>query len=748
MTTWNIGIDETGTFDCYSDSKLRSSSFVCAVVTRKNEEECKEFLYECAKKIDCEMYEKAKPNENDADEDKGFARIIDKFFHSRKISDPKFLERSMLGVRDDERRSVFFEKIFKSPENTDFVGNRQNYYLNSLYEVLSHIFELNLFKSDDLVNVYIAERALEVTGYEAPAHIVVDQLYSKYYELRGKKKKGLENVDEAELDKIYDAIRIVITHGYKDSPEHKEQALKERWCENPKTSFVYKNTRMYAKRMDRYHGKLKESIKNFLERSYPNVNVGNVECQSANKYVFPAMADIAATLVKRYELKPEVAKKKSLVKGLNIKAFIEDGDLGAAAELIGSLFYDVPDKAAPNLKELFESVTSKNYDSVWKILTELCIEKMHNRGTEGELFLKTGNLIELLDGFVDVHKPSPVVYAQYLKMKGEYAQHSGSIDLDAARALVEKIKDLRENCRDKEVYAELYNIEEEFWIENYAQVMFNSYDFNDVDYKRVLEKYESNIKLLPFYSEIYTKGDFKDKRYSVIWGTLGQALAFSGNHDKAIEYLRKDYDHTNYMRFLPASFLVVEYLRKGVLENAVEWFKNQVKEVLGKEKTIEQFFLDVEDGKKVDNWLVLNFLRIWAYSMKIGKPVVQRVLSFEKWTECNFDEYPGGLVLKWAAICNHYAKGSKETTVALLNKSIEVLTKESAFAVNSLALSPMRVLNVLDAMPIENYAKAFDDLCKRCESFAKYAKANPVLDPKTECKDVWDAAMILPFNYA
>jgi hypothetical protein len=124
------------------------------------------------------------------------------------------------------------------------------------------------------------------------------------------------------------------------------------------------------------------------------------------------------------------------------------------------------------------------------------------------------------------------------------------------------------------------------------------------------------------------------------------------------------------------------------------------------------------------------------------------VLSFEKWTECNFDEYPGGLVLKWAAICNHYAKGSKETTIALLNKSIEVLTKESAFAVNSLALSPMRVLNVLDAMPIENYAKAFDDLCKRCESFAKYAKANPVLDPKTECKDVWDAAMILPFNYA
>ena len=123
-------------------------------------------------------------------------------------------------------------------------------------------------------------------------------------------------------------------------------------------------------------------------------------------------------------------------------------------------------------------------------------------------------------------------------------------------------------------------------------------------------------------------------------------------------------------------------------------------------------------------------------------------IPFEKWTERDYDPYPGGLVLKWAAICNFYVKGSKETTIALLNKSIEVMTKDSTFAINSLALSPMRILNVLDAMPIESYAKTYSDLCKHCESFAKYAEANPVLDPKTECKDVWEAAIILPFNYA
>ena len=741
MATWNIGIDEKGTFDCFEESDSRDSSFVCAVVTQKKEAESVSFLKQCTIAIDSKKYEEC----YDERKEKFLSNLIAKFFHTSDVSQNSgvdFLENSMKFVCDCKYRDVFFERVFVSPGNTDFVGSRQNYYLNSLYEVLSHIFQSGLFEKNDSINIFIAERALEVTGYVAPAHIIVDQLFA---ECKRRKQKG---ATEEDFQNINNAIEIVLKYGYKDTEKKRAEALANRYQKNLSEEFIEKN-RLYDKHKKEYHEKLKKSIEKFLTSCYPSFDGRiRIECQSARKSIFPALADIAANLVKFYNLPHEIAKKRSLIKGLNVKAFIEDGNIEAAAELIGSLFYDVPDKARPNLEELFESVTSKNYDSVWKILTELCIEKMHNRGTEGDQFSKTGDLIKHLDEFIDTYKPSPIVYARYLKMKGEYAQHSGSVDLNAARALVKKIKDLRENCRDKEVYAELYDIEEEFWIESYAQVMFNSYDFNDADYKRVLEKYESNIKLLPFYSEIYTKEDFKDKRYSVIWGTLGQALAFSGNHDKAIEYLRKDYDHSNYMKFLPASFLVVEYLRKGELENAVEWFKIQVKEVVKEEKTIEHFFKDVEDDKDVDKWLVLNFLRIWAYSMKMGKPVVQRTLSFEKWTERNFDEYPGGLVLKWAAICNFYAKGSKETTIALLNKSIEVMTKDSTFTINSLALSPMRVLNVLDTMPIESYAKTYDDMCKRCESFTKYAEANPVLDPKTECRDVWDAALILPFNYA
>lgn len=737
MATWNIGIDEKGKFGCFSETE-EGPSFVCAFLTRKSGAECEQFLKACAVWIDQQKYKEVTnavvrenyKNESDYNR-KIFENIVANFYHAKTVEqDP--LKKMMDLLVDRKERKDFFEKIFVSPQNKDFVGSRQNYYLNSLYEVLSSIFESGIFKPQDSVNVYIAQRALEVIGYEFPADIVVRQLRS-----------ALKDCTSSEVSNdIKKAISVI--HKYGDKQTHR-------------SSENIEEEKDYISLLKEYHGNLAKTIRNFLTSSYPDVGVNNVECRSANRYVFPAMADIAGTLVD-YGLDCEKAKKRSLVKGLNIKAFIDDGDFDAAAQLIGRLFYaskKVKANWKENLEELFISVTNKlttitikNYDSVWKILTDFCIEKMHNRGVEGELFPETGKLIELLDGFIDTYKPSPVVYAQYLKMKGEFGQHSGSIDLESARGLTGKIKGFRENCRDKEVYAELFNIEEEFWIESYSQYRFNLYDFDDADYKQILKEYKSNMKRLPFSSEIYTKGDIKDRRYAVICGTVGQALAFSGNHKKAIDFLLEDYRHSNFMSELPASFLVVEYLRKGEHENAVEWFKTQVKEVLGKEKTIEQFSLDVEDGRMTNNWLVLNFLRIWAYSMKIGKPVMEGTLSFEKWTERVSDAYPGGLVLKWAAICNFYAKGSKDTTVALLTKSIELMTSESSFTINSLALSPMRVLNVLDAMPIEKYTETYNDLCERCNSFAKYAEANPALDPKTECKDVWDAAMILPFNYA
>ena len=173
-----------------------------------------------------------------------------------------------------------------------------------------------------------------------------------------------------------------------------------------------------------------------------------------------------------------------------------------------------------------------------------------------------------------------------------------------------------------------------------------------------------------------------------------------------------------------------------------------MKDVLDKEETIEQFALDLNGEEKVDNWLVLNFLRLWAYSKKVGKPVVKETPSFEKWLELEIDAYPGGLVLKWAAICNEYAGGSRETSVALLNKAIDVMEKAPEFAINSLALSPIKILNMFGIAPVEKYAELYKDLCGRCKSFAAYAKANSALDPKNKCKDVWEAAMILPFNYA
>lgn len=781
MATWNIGIDETGRFDCFAED---DKSFVCAVVTRKSEEECEKFLKECAKEIDLQKYKEAfvdsiltdksnpkgdeflrkcalfadreKYEKNFPDGDLArkvvpelgdflkqcaltidvenyqealikkvffLEKIIRSFFHAsdvRLASGQVFLNRSMEFVRDNEIRKEYFEKIFISSENTEFVGNRQNYYLNSLYEILGHIFESGLFKKGDSVKLFIAQRALDVIGYEYPVDIVVSQLMTK--------KNCI--FDSAIGQDIDNAIRIVYAYGGKQDKYAKREEYKEL--------------------SNDYHNKLSKTIKNFIKNSYPNVQLGAVQCQSANNHVFPALADIAATLVKDFGMDDyEVAKKRRLVKGYNVRAFIESGETDVAVQLIGTLFFDTPKNAQKNLEKLFESLAHRNYDSVWKILTDLCIDKMRNRGMEGEDFLKIGELIALLDGFIVRYVPSPIVRARYLKMKGEYAQHSGSIDLEAASALAKKINSYLQTCEDKDEYAELSNIEEEFQVESYAQVRFNSYDFSSSYYEKILEDYNAKIKQDPFYAKINKKSDsFTDKRYSVICGTLGQALAFSGKHDEAINYLQEDYQHSNYMRFLPASFLVVEYLCEGNLKKAIELFEFQLKEVLKEEKTVEQFALDLNGEEKVDNWLVLNFLRLWAYSKKIGKPVVKESPSFEKWLELEIDAYPGGLVLKWAAICNELAKGSVETSITLLKKSIDVLKKAPEFTIKSLALSPIKMLEFLSGKPDAEYKTLYDKLCCDCKSFAAYAKANPALDPKTKCSDIWEAALMLPFNYA
>ena len=186
MAIWNIGIDEKGRFDCFLEPDFETPSFVCAFLTQKKAAECEQFLKECAIAIDPEKYAAAY-NAINSEECKNelevkrnlFKNLIRDYFHSidvERLHGKTFLNKSMKFIREREERKTFFEKIFVSPQNTDFVGSRQNYYLNSLYEVLSSVFESGIFKPRDSVNVYIAQRVLEVTGYEYPADIVVSQL--------------------------------------------------------------------------------------------------------------------------------------------------------------------------------------------------------------------------------------------------------------------------------------------------------------------------------------------------------------------------------------------------------------------------------------------------------------------------------------------------------------------------------------------------------------------------------------------
>ena len=604
-----------------------------------------------------------------------------------------------------------------------------------------------MFSKNDEVNIFIAQRASEVTGYEAPAVIVVNQLYNRCSLL---KKDGTidPELQKIELQKINDAIHTIWQYGYKATDKNIEDSLKYRWKEEPTDKFIKNNRQEYSKNLNKYHKKLAESIQTFLNRSYPGYTI-QVEYQSANKDIFPAMADVAVTLVKDYGVDSVKARKRNLVRGYNIRAFIEDGDFKGATQLVGELFYEGVYEDNSNVKNelsnIFQTLNKEKLGDLWRVLLDICIKKMRERGTDGNSVLNTGNLIGVLDELILQYRPSNIIYAKYLKMKGEYAAHSGKNDLIAEMESLKQIESCLEACEDVGEYDKLLDIHHDYLMEHIAQVQFNSYDFDADRFYDALESYKSRMQSNPIFRNAKS---FIDNRYAVICGTIGQMLAFSGEHDKAIEFFQEDYAHTNSRKDLISSFLTVEYLCKEDLKNAVLWFEKQIEDVTGEKIAISQFVPMANDVENTNRWLILNFLRVYAFSLKMGNPVIQDEIKFKDWDKLALGDYPWCLVLKWAAVCNIYANGAKDDSVRLLKSSVDVARKNSMFTINSLALPSEKILSLLGDCMGEEFQKNLDDLCTRCESFKLFASRNQNFLKGRNSVDVWDAAMMLPFNYS
>ncbi len=148
-----------------------------------------------------------------------------------------------------------------------------------------------------------------------------------------------------------------------------------------------------------------------------------------------------------------------------------------------------------------------------------------------------------------------------------------------------------------------------------------------------------------------------------------------------------------------------------------------------------------------DMWVVLNYLRLYALGLRLGKQVPQypdpKRMRFK-------GDYPYGLVQKWAGVCLSLMKDPRADAV-LENASVS-LNLSNRYTINSLALPVLKIrYKLADYEKIDERASKYKKLLeKSCESehFAAYIAEKKIFELDDDKFDIWETAMMLPLNYA
>jgi hypothetical protein len=270
-----------------------------------------------------------------------------------------------------------------------------------------------------------------------------------------------------------------------------------------------------------------------------------------------------------------------------------------------------------------------------------------------------------------------------------------------------------------------------------AQIPFNGYDFASVS-DRMEPLLDCHEKLcgLPFPFENATVDD----ELAALLGTCGQAAAFQENLDDAISCFEDDYANSSEgWKSMPASFMVTVLHRKQDFESACAWFEKQT----GGD-SFESFGKTLSSSS--DKWLMINYFKILVLAQMQERNVEPIIPDLESWNIQN--SYPWPLVLKWAAFALMLS-GQGERGVELLDTAHKLLQK-GGFTIKTLSLPILQMLYCVTED--EQYEAAYKELLEKltasCKMFKAYVENHSESFALDKDKGLWNAAMILPFNYA
>ena len=384
------------------------------------------------------------------------------------------------------------------------------------------------------------------------------------------------------------------------------------------------------------------------------------------------------------------------------------------------------------------------YAETWKLVLDTCEYALDNRGDDPLLIdrvfrlqpelesehLRIGGLTSAMrqDYGIDIQ-----LLMQIWRVFAKISTHHGDTHSDVLNFV-----DAFWNTDSQEIGSTLERWK--FYLQTKligAQIPFNAYDFACIaDRMEPLLDCHEKLFSLPFP---FTNASV-DNDYAALLGTFGQAAAFQGNLEEAKTCFEEDYAYSSPdWKPMPASFMVTVLLQQRDFEAACEWFKKQTGGV-----SFEDFGKTL--SSKSDLWQVVNYFKLLSLAVEDGLVSEQNIPDIEEWNINN--SYPWPLVLKWFAFIMYRGEDTTHA-VDLLNKSCMELSK-GGFAIRTLALSVMQMLYCItgDEQVKVKYENTLRGLSSQCATFKSYVAKNAERFELKKDRPLWDAAMMLPFNYS
>jgi hypothetical protein len=493
-----------------------------------------------------------------------------------------------------------------------------------------------------------------------------------------------------------------------------------------------------------YHNIIKKQIEGYLKTIVNALSIKlNIIFLSDTTSFFINLADVVCGLVRTEEsiIKKPVIKCScsKFMSGDDPVSFIGNNPMTALSLIFQEIYNDKLNNISL-VKQIIARMRKDldNYHLVWVMFYDLLKTKIGEREIQSSL-VRIKPFVEI---FIDEYnrnreRVSGSIYLELMTLFVEYYSHIGATETPYTKELFLRViqqSDVQSETRllrkwEKYVSFSLRNV----------QIMFNAYNFDNAvsEFENLWEEQETIIRnLTPFFQ------NKNDEPTTAIIGTLAQSYAYSGEYDKAIDYLEMSKEYAIKTLAKTDSYLFTIYHRKKEIAKCREYFQKQTG------NTPEGY---AKQGDYTNVWNLLSYCKLRALELYVNKTTNLSKINLK-----NFEnsEYPFPLIQKWDGIALWLENSISNSFLVekYFTDAISNLQKEgNGFSIKALSLPIIQCYALInkDNMFHKKYNTFLDELKRQSKTFEQFVNEKAVmLNNINNDNDMWNRALSLPFIYA